>query len=130
MAETDARDHPVATNHREIDWSTAEVRDRALKVELTGDPSSDWKHRLKAVLDRLHQPGHVWGRVRPTKRYLKVADVPVGHEAELRFMLDAAVQQTNADLSGRSSPPPADVSEVDQRMTEAFRTTAEPPAES
>lgn len=130
MAENHEKNDTAATNRREIDWSTAEVHDRGLKVELTGDPSRDWKHRLEAVLDRLHQPAHVWGRIRPTKRYLKVADVPAGHEAELRHLLEAAVLQTNADLCDRNASPRPEISEVDQRMTEAFRTTAEPPAES
>jgi hypothetical protein len=130
MATTHAPNVKHDDHQREIDWSSAEVRDRALTVELTGDPSKDWACRLEAVLDKLRQPGHVWGRIRSTKRYVKVADVPVGHEAELRHMLEAAVQQTNADLAIRVAPPPADVSVIDAQMTDAFRAGAEQPADS
>jgi hypothetical protein len=113
----------------DIDWSTAEVRDRSLKVALTDAQTKDWRERLDAVLRRLEQPGHSWGQVRVSKRYLKVADVPAGHEAELRHLLDAAVQQTNADLAGEAPAPQDKVSEIDQRMTDAFRVEAQSPPE-
>ena len=113
-----------------IDWETAEVRDGSLKVGLTERPSKDWRTRLEAVASRLEQPGHHWGQVRASKRHLKVADVPAGHESELRHLLEAAVLQTNADLPSPAAPSESKVSEVDQRMTDAFRARAESPPES
>ncbi len=122
-------DPPNATGVA-IDWSTAEVRDRSLKVTLTEAQSKHWRERLEAVLKRLEQPGHAWGRVRVSKRHLKVADVPAGHEAELRHLLEAAVQQTNADLTTDAPSPDDGVSEIDQQMTDAFRVEAESPPPS
>jgi hypothetical protein len=108
-------------NQREIDWSTAEVRDAELRVGLTGGPSKPWRKRFEAVIDRLEQTGNAWGEVRPTKRRIKVAGLVEGREAELRHLLDAAVQQTNADFVAEASEAPDDVSDGDRRMTDAFR---------
>ncbi|HEY5197791.1 MAG TPA: hypothetical protein VIJ51_12280 [Solirubrobacteraceae bacterium] len=114
---------------RELDWSTAEVRDRQLKVDLTGDPSKTWKTQFEAVLRRLHQTGSAWGRVHPTKRRVTVAGVVPGHEAELRHLLEAAVLQTNADLAADPAPRPGDASPVDAEMTDAFRRLPDAPAD-
>jgi hypothetical protein len=115
--------------HREIDWATAEVHDGTLKVSLTGGESDAWIAGFEAVLARLDQSGNHWGLVRPTKRRIKVADVVDGHETELRHFLEAVVLQTNADATGPSADPVAEVSEVDQRMTDAFRAGADSPGE-
>ncbi len=118
------------TSPREIDWATAEVSDGELKVDLTGDSSKAWTTRLEAVLDRLTQPGSLWGRVGCGERQVKVSDVSEGHESEVRHFLDAAVQQTNADFaadagsggSGGSASGGSDGgSDADRSMTEAFR---------
>ena len=113
-----------------LDWSTAEVRDRSLKVALTDAQSKHWRRRLEGVLKRLEQPGHSWGPVRVSKRQLKVADVPLGHEAELRHLLEAAVQQTNADLTSHGPAHDDEVSGIDQQMTDAFRAEAKSPPAS
>ena len=115
-------------HRREIDWSTAEVRDGKLTVELTGSPSKEWKKRLEAVLEHIEQIGNAWGDVKPTKRRVKVTGVVEGHEAELRHMLDASVQQTNADLADPpvEESPEAELSDTDRAMTDAFRSTVAP----
>lgn len=124
-----------ATESVEIDWATAEVHDGNLKVSLTGPVCDEWRNRLDGVLARLDHSGTPWGPVRPTKRRLKVADVAEGGEDELRHFLEAAVQQTNADLAGPGpDSPDADALEdaaspSDQRMTDAFRAAAGPPPE-
>jgi hypothetical protein len=83
--------------HREIDWASAEVCERTLTVNLTGEPSKTWKARMESVVARLDQPGHQWGRVRASKRRVKVRDVVEGEEDRLRHFLDAAVLQANSD---------------------------------
>ncbi|HWH10706.1 MAG TPA: hypothetical protein VG165_06230 [Solirubrobacteraceae bacterium] len=123
----------AATDPVEIDWATAEVHDGDLKVSLTAAVSEEWRDRLDAVLARLDHSGTPWGPIRPTKRRLKVAEVTEGGEAELRHFLEAAVQQTNADLaapgpdSADPDAPDAGASPADQRMTDAFRAAAAPP---
>ncbi|HEX3872700.1 MAG TPA: hypothetical protein VHW26_01045 [Solirubrobacteraceae bacterium] len=115
---------------RNIDWHTAEVRDRALTVRLTGEPSKEWRARLEAVLARLDQPGNPWGRVHAKKRRIKVADVRDGYEPDLRHFLEAAILQTNADFAADSPAAADERSEDDQRMTDAFRASADSPADA
>jgi hypothetical protein len=116
--------------HPEIDWSTAEVRGGELKVDLTGNPSKEWRKRLEAVLEHIEQIGNAWGDVKPTKRRIKVTGVVEGHEAELRHMLDASVQQTNADLAAPAvESAEAELSDADRAMTDAFRNMADAPTD-
>jgi hypothetical protein len=120
--------------HREIDWASAKVRGRTLTVNLTGDPSKTWKARMEAVLARLDQSGNPWGRVRPKKQRLKVDDVVEGDESRLRHFLEAAVLQTNTDLTPATPEPDAPsagrADSADQRMTDAFRTLGDAPETS
>jgi hypothetical protein len=116
---------------REIDWPSAEVRDRELTVGLDGSHSKAWTARLESILERLDQPGNPWGRVRTKKRRLKVSALVEGEEARLRHFLEAAVQQANADIAvepSRSNDRVAPVDQADERMTEAFRGAGDPAA--
>jgi hypothetical protein len=107
----------------EIDWSTAEVRDGKLSVELTEKPSKEWRERLTGVVERLGRDG-----VAIKKERLVVEEVAPGTEGDVRHLLESAVLQVNADLAPDEPDEPADErSDADREMTDAFRAFA--PAE-
>ncbi|HEU0316442.1 MAG TPA: hypothetical protein VFR49_03875 [Solirubrobacteraceae bacterium] len=113
---------------REIDWSTAEVKDGALGVELTGDPSRDWSEHMEAVIARLEHGR--WGTIKVGRRRIKVASVSADSVDDLRHLLESAALQTNADLvaPAQDAAPAgqlaADVDAADQDLTRAFRALA------
>src|SRR4051812_23114347 len=109
----------------EIDWSTAEVQDGTLTVELSGDAPEEWSERIPQVVGRLGVRGA--GEVEVDGRTVTVADVQQGSESELRQALEGAVLQAAAD---HPPPEPEEGSEdgeggggsdADQQMTETFR---------
>lgn len=115
------------TAHGVIDWSTAEVRDGELAVQLAGEPTKEWGEHVVAVVERLERHGGRWGDVKIAEDRLIVANVVPGSEADLRHFLEGAVQQANAD----HAPEPGDDedeggSDSDREMTEAFRAFGEP----
>jgi hypothetical protein len=130
MAHNDGSSVKDKVTHREIDWASAEVRDGALSVTLTGSASDEWRNRLEAILSRLDHSGNPWGRIHPTKRRVKVDGLAEGDEDRLRHFLEAAIQQTNADLAAPDPEPVDGGSDADQRMTEAFRACGDSPAEA
>src|SRR4051794_13470237 len=108
----------------EIDWSTAEVQDGTLTVELSGDAPEEWSERIPQVVGRLGVRGA--GEVELDGRTITVAEVQQGAESEIRQALEGAVLQAAAD----HPPPEADGdaggdgdehADADQAMTEAFR---------
>lgn len=114
-------------SHGEIAWESAEVSKGSLTVELEGDVSKAWSERVAAILDRLGQSSH-WGDVEVSRKKITVAAVSEGHEADLRHVLEGAVQQANADFA----PAPDDdeaagdgASAEDQSMTASFRAFAD-----
>ena len=112
----------------EIDWSTAEVQDGTLTVELSGDAPEEWSERIPQVVGRLGVRGA--GEVELDGRTITVAEVQQGAESEIRQALEGAVLQAAAD----HPPPEADggdedgdgdgPTDADQAMTEAFRAFA------
>src|SRR3954452_14081897 len=101
----------------EIDWSSAEVRDGTLTVELTEKPEKAWLERLDAVVERL---GH--GGVRLDEQHISVKGVQPGGEGDVRHVLEAAVLQVNADLWLDEPEENGDqASEGYRQMTQAFR---------
>jgi hypothetical protein len=109
----------------EIDWSTAEVQDGTLSVELSDDVPEEWSERIPQVVGRLGVRGA--GEVELDGRTITVAEVQAGAESEIRQALEGAVLQAAAD-----HPPPEPEkgdedgdsdghSDVDQQMTETFR---------
>jgi hypothetical protein len=108
-----------------IDWESAAVDDGRLTVALTGKPTSDWTGRVEHVVDRLERPSNAWGKIKVTKKAIRVDDVNPGSESELHHFLESAVLQANADLrSDEDAPSGEERSEDDQRMTDAFRSYA------
>lgn len=125
MARTESEAGP-----RELDWSTAEVRDGDLVVELTGERASAWEESFRWVVERLGRGSNQWGEVALEKTRVRVRDVAPGAEADLRHFLESAVLQANADHAppeqdprdedddrGEESPE----RDADAQMTETFR---------
>src|SRR3954449_6103686 len=109
----------------EIDWSTAEVKDATLTVELSGDAPEEWSERIPQVVGRLGVRGA--GEVALDGRTITVSEVRQGRESEVQQALEGAVLQAAAD-----HPPPEagegsedgeedGHSDADQQMTETFR---------
>ena len=114
--------HPQAS----IDWASAEVQDGDLTVALAGEPIAAWAKRMQAILERLDRPGSAWGAAKVTKARVEVEAVAAGAEADLRHLLDGAVQQANADFAPDEDGDAADErSEADGAMTETFRSFAD-----
>jgi hypothetical protein len=107
---------------KHINWATAEVHDGSLTVDLEGKAKKDWTRRFRAVVSRLDRAGHEWGEISIAKETITVADVERGAENELRHLLEATVQQVNADFD--ESPEPGAGNGADQEMTDAFREFA------
>ena len=109
----------------EIDWSTAEVNDGTLSVELSDDVPEEWSERIPQVVGRLGVRGA--GEVSLDGRTITVADVKQGRESEIHQALEGAVLQAAADhpleepeegdedRDGDGEP------DADQQMTETFR---------
>jgi hypothetical protein len=119
-------DHPQAS----IDWASATVTDGDLRVELTGEPNTEWAKRVQAVLERLERTGSGWGTTKVTKAHIEVKAITAGAEDDLRHLLDGAVQQANADFAPEEDDAgDGELSEADSAMTEAFRSFSDETSE-
>jgi hypothetical protein len=115
--------------YRQIDWSSAEARDGALSVELTGTAAKRWAEHFEGVLALLGHGSGKWGEVALTKRAVTVEEVSEGSEGELRHLLESVVLQVNSELGLEPDPEDAQPAEdpqkaADQRLTESFRAFA------
>lgn len=110
---------------RRIDWDTAEVRDGRLTVELVGDGPKGWTKRIPGVIAMLSPRGEGWGEITANKHRLEVGAVKEGSEDDLRHLLESALQQVDADLSGDSQDSEDSDSGKDRKMAETFRRFAE-----
>jgi hypothetical protein len=114
-----------------IEWGSAQVSERTLRVDLGGEAPKDWASRFRAVLSRLrHDGGEPWGEIKLARRRIEVADVAEGSEGDLRHLLESVVLQANTDLglleSGPESVEPETPGEArDARMASAFRDFAD-----
>lgn len=121
----------AAPEQRNIDWGTAEIEDAALAFELTGTSSKAWKERFESVLALLDTPHSRWGPVRITKSGVRVADVRLGTETELRHFLESIVLQVNSELpdpeqdAEEEEAQAGEATQVDRQMTAAFRAFAD-----
>ncbi len=106
---------------REIDWSTAEVKDGALGVELSGEPSRVWSEHMDAVIARLDHGR--WGSIKVGRRRIKVAAVSEDSVDDLRHLLESAALQTNADLvaAPEADRSPDEEGSADRELTRVFR---------
>jgi len=112
-----------------IDWSSAEVDGGRLTVGLSGEASKAWREQLASVVRQLEH-GDRWGAIEARKARLRVEGVTAGTEDELRFFLESAVLQANADLEPEDEEDGGEEaededgderSEPDSAMTDAFR---------
>ena len=123
-------------NNLQLDWSTAEVSDGKLTVSLDGKPNSDWAASFERTVQLLDHG--TWPGVKLKKRAITVKDVEPGTEEKLRFFLDSAVQEANAEAgsdeeengASEDKGPEDDerdeaegdaAGDPDQEMTERFR---------
>jgi hypothetical protein len=110
-----------------LDWSTAEVRECELTVEIAGDPPDGWKDSFNATAALLG--GRDLGTVELKKRSVHVAGITPGNEERVRHLLESAVQQANAtheeahDDEEREDSSEGEVS-ADTEMTDRFRSFA------
>lgn len=115
--------HPA---RRQIDWSSAEVRDGALTVELSGAASKGWSERFEAVRVLLGRSEHEWGEVSLTRKAIEVAGVRQGAEDALRHFLESLVVEVNAGLDPDAQEGSAVATEdprraADREMAATFR---------
>jgi hypothetical protein len=107
-----------------LNWSSAEVKDARLTVELDGEASSEWRHSFDDTVRLLG--GGEWGRVQVKKQTVRVEQVSPGGEDKLRFFLESVVEQANASQRPPDEPESASeddgASGVDGEMTERFRS--------
>lgn len=113
---------------RQIDWSTAQMRDGTLTVGLTGANAKRWRARFEQVLALLDTPHSRWREVGLVKGAIEVAGVERGSEPELAHFLESVLQEVNADLDPqerREKEEPADRAPgPDEQMTATFRSFA------
>jgi len=103
---------------RQIDWSSAEVHEGTLTVELTGAASKRWSKRFDAVDALLGRNEHEWGTVTLTRKAIEVAGVREGSEGALRHFLESLVLEVNAELDPDAREEPAVSDEDPQRAAE------------
>lgn len=117
---------------REIDWSTASVKDGTLTVELTGVPSKKWGEHFGAVVALLGASHGAWRETALRKAGIEVKGVREGAEQEVSHFLESVVLQVNVELrpeENATEQAPSRVGEndqqsVDRKMSEAFRAFA------
>src|SRR6476659_10749848 len=116
---------------RHIGWTTARVKRGALRFDLVGPSSKEWRKRFQAVLTLLGSAHREWGRVRLVKSRIEVDEPCRGTEPELGHFLESAVFQANAG-TGRNGGEQRDQAEptddraesAEREMTERFRSFA------
>jgi hypothetical protein len=106
---------------RTIDWSSAEFSKGTLVVELNGVGAKGWSKDFAGVLALLEQSGRGWSNVTLKSARIRVSDVQVGSEEDLRHFLESVVLQVNSDLGLESETDTEDVG------TDKTRSSAQPP---
>src|SRR5579884_3066387 len=112
-----------------LDWSSAEVREGKLEVELQGERPDGWEDTFDRTVALL--PGGDWGKVRLKKDRVRVHDVVEGSEERLHHFLESVVLQANAahEAAEPEDPEPQGESpeepnSLDAELTERFRSFA------
>jgi hypothetical protein len=113
-----------------LNWSSAQVTDGKLTVELAGDRPRGWKKSFEKTV-RLLGAGGNWDEVRVKKGLVHLSRLTPGDEEKVRHFLDSIVTQANAahpssesDSEATDRQPP-DESGSDAEMTNRFRAFAE-----
>jgi hypothetical protein len=117
-----------------LNWSSAQVADGKLTVELAGDRPRGWKKSFEKTV-RLLGAGGNWGEVRVKKGQVHLSHLTPGDEEKVRHFLDSTVTQANAahpssePESDATDRPPSDESGPDAEMTKRFRAFADADAD-
>ncbi len=112
---------------RQINWGSAQIEDGTLTVQLTGSASKAWKARFEDVLALLDTPHSRWGKVRLTKKGIKITDLQQGSESELRHFLKSILLQANSDTQpdtpqqDNEDEDEEDKPDPDEQMAATFR---------
>ena len=117
----------------ELNWSSAEVDNGTLEVELRGERPKGWKRSFERTVALL--PGGEWGKVSLKKSRVRVHGVAEGGEDRLHHFLESVVLQANTAHEPREPKAHEDEhhAEEDSRdpldveMTERFRSFAGEP---
>jgi hypothetical protein len=109
-----------------IDWSTAQVRERELRVAFAEPISKPERERMTVLVRRLERPGEPWKTIAVKKTQLIVGEIADGAEDAVRHFLESLLLEVNAataddDADGADRE---QVDKRDQRMTDAFRSFA------
>jgi hypothetical protein len=109
-----------------LNWTTAQVEDAKLTVELEGEVPSGWSDSFETTARLLG--GGDWGKVRVKKGSVRVSHVSPGSEEKLRHHLESLVAQSNAAVRPAEAEPElkgadrdSDEDTADARMAERFR---------
>jgi hypothetical protein len=122
-----------------LDWSTAEVKDSKLTVQVDGDLPDGWEDTFNTTVQLLG--GGSWGEIKLEEQKAEVTGLRPGDEAKLKHFLESVVQQANATHrsdedeeqgdGGRDDEDEEDgeeseqESDEDKEMSERFRSFAE-----
>jgi hypothetical protein len=120
-----------------LDWSTAEVRDAKLTVQVEGDVPDGWEDTFKATAKLLG--GGTWGEITLEEQKAEVSGVQPGSEEKLKHFLESVVLQANSthvsdeeeeekDEDGdedQGEDEEESESDEDKQMSERFRSFAE-----
>jgi hypothetical protein len=77
-----------------LDWSSAEVKDSTLTVQVEGDLPDGWEDTFKTTVALLG--GGSWGEIKLEEQKAEVSGLTPGSEEKLRHFLESVVQQANA----------------------------------
>jgi hypothetical protein len=77
-----------------LDWSTAEVKDSTLTVQVDGDLPDGWADTFNTTVKLLG--GGSWGEIKLEEQQAEVNGLMPGTEDKLRHFLESVVQQANA----------------------------------
>jgi hypothetical protein len=77
-----------------LDWSTAEVKDSKLTVQVDGDLPDGWQDTFNTTVKLLG--GGSWGEIKLEEQKAEVSDPAAGDEEKIKHFLESVVQQANA----------------------------------
>jgi hypothetical protein len=77
-----------------LDWSTAEVKDSTLTVQVDGDLPEGWADTFNTTVKLLG--GGSWGEIKLEEQKAEVEGLIPGTEDKLKHFLESVVQQANA----------------------------------
>jgi hypothetical protein len=123
-----------------LKWSSAQVEDARLTVELEGDPPKGWKQSFETTAKLLDNGS--WGEVKLKKGTVRVDDLGEADPEKLRHYLESVVEQANATTGAEAEDEDEDEDDEsearddedesqsrddggDSEMTERFRSFGE-----